>query len=479
MLVIPRTLRFRVVALLLVAFILSAGAFMVAMERLMVSNVEQLEFGLVNQTILGVRAAIDAEVARIAGVAGAMSTQNSDGNAVTPATLDDLGVDFVQYPGAFGESVNYRDATDTLTAADIAALGVATRAGSVSGLVLLDRGPAVVASRSLPGSGTVVAGRYLTSQSTAIAQLTQTELTLAGPDARSELSIPDGDQGVAPEGDDASIGWTVIRGLDGQPAMLALIRQPRPVMRGARTTLAYLRGGVTLVAVLVGLSIIAMVEGSVLHRLARLRTSVIEFDDDDDIATAVPAEGSDEIADLAVALNDTLGRIKASGEVYKHDSRHDHLTGLANRRALAESATRILASGGTDEHPCCTLVLLDLDSFKQINDDLGHQVGDEVLVWFAQHLREGLRADSTLCRIGGDEFAVLLPRTSLDEAVVAIERLREITSCDDDNPCFGMAQVRFSVGYAVAPDHGDTLEMLSQCADTDLYANKRGKVEVG
>jgi predicted signal transduction protein with EAL and GGDEF domain len=66
----------------------------------------------------------------------------------------------------------------------------------------------------------------------------------------------------------------------------------------------------------------------------------------------------------------------------------------------------------------------------------------------------------------------------MEEAVIAVERLQEITSRDDDNPCFGMAQVRFSVGYAVAPDHGETLEMLSQCADTDLYANKRGKAVV-
>jgi predicted signal transduction protein with EAL and GGDEF domain len=55
--------------------------------------------------------------------------------------------------------------------------------------------------------------------------------------------------------------------------------------------------------------------------------------------------------------------------------------------------------------------------------------------------------------------------------------LRVATSQPDDNPCFGMIDVHFSEGYAVYPDHGETLEMLSQCGDTDLYANKRGKAE--
>ncbi|TLM96080.1 MAG: GGDEF domain-containing protein, partial [Actinobacteria bacterium] len=241
-------------------------------------------------------------------------------------------------------------------------------------------------------------------------------------------------------------------------------------------TMSDVRLGVALLAVLVGLCIVVLLEGSVTNRLVRLRDSVREFPEDGEALDPQATKGSDEIADLAIALNDTLGRIKASEEEHKHDARHDHLTGLANRRRLEEDAERILAKcSDSDRGACCTLVLLDLDDFKLINDDLGHQVGDEVLVWFGEHMREFLRADSTLCRLGGDEFAVLMPRTNREEAVIAIERLREATSRDDDNPCFGMAKVRFSVGYAVAPDHGETLEMLMQCADTDLYANKRGK----
>jgi len=474
-LVMPRTLRFRVVLLLLVVFVLCAGAFVLAMDRLLVSGAQHLELGRLDHLVLGVRAAVQSEVEDVAGGAGVLARDPGAGPA-TAGLLADLGLDFVV-------TVDGGERVDTVVAAgatelppgEVATLRATASTGDASGLVRLPAGPAAVASRRLPGGGLVLAGRRLRTRTRAIGRLFQTDLTIALPDERSALSVPPGDQGVVSLDDNVDIGWTVMPGLDGEPAVLAVVREPRPFVRQARDTLSYLRGGVALLAVLVGLSIVAMVEGSVLNRLARMRSSVIRFAEEDDSALAVPAEGSDEIADLAVAFNDTLGRIKATGQAYKHDSRHDHLTGLANRRALAENATRILASGGTDEHPCCTLVLLDLDGFKRINDDLGHQVGDEVLVWFAQHMRECLRADSTLCRLGGDEFAVLMPRTNLEEATVAVERLREVTSCDDDNPCFGMAGVRFSVGYAVAPDHGDTLEMLSQCADTDLYANKRGK----
>ena len=479
MVVLPRTLRFRVVLLLLVAFLISAGAFMMAMDRLMVSEAQQLELTQANHVLLGVRAAIQAQVSHAAGVAGALATQDPDAKSLTSELPKDLGIDFALYIDGRGQVATpaVSGVAEALTTDAVASLRKSTRTGDTSGLVLLPGGPAAVSSRFLPSGGTVVVGRYLHGQTDEIARLAQTDLTLASPSARSELSVPSGEQGAAVISDNAVMGWTVMSGLDGEPAVLAVVREPRPFMRQVLDTLSYVRGGIALLSVLVGLSIVVMLEGSVVNRLARLRTSVMQFAEEDDVAPTVSTEGSDEIADLAVALNDTLGRIKASGDAYKHDSRHDHLTGLANRRALVEDAVRILASGGTEERPCCTLVLLDLDGFKKINDDLGHQVGDDVLVWFAQHMRECLRSHSTLCRLGGDEFAVLMPRTNMEEAVAAIERLREITSRDSDNPCFGMAQVRFSVGYAVAPDHGETLEMLSQCADTDLYANKRGKAD--
>lgn len=467
--VMPRTLRFRVVLMLLVAFLLSAGLFMLVVNRVVVSSHLQLESDAVTADVSRLRSAIEEQVADVKSATEVL--------AATPAANDatarrQLGIDFAI------ANANGLDASGKVVVpAPVAqALVAAATRGETAGLVLMPQGPAAVSVKMLP-SGPFIAGRYMQPQTTQIAKLIQADLVLADPVARGKLSLPAGDTGVVPTGDNVVLGWTSMPGIGGAPALLGVLKEPRPIMQQAQATLSYVVWGISLLSLLVGLSIVVMLEGSVLHRLVRLRDSVIEFPDDADALQPVAA-GSDEISDLAVALNHTLGRMKASEEAYRHDSRHDHLTGLANRRHLLEDADRILAQCREEsEHACCTLVLLDLDGFKRINDDLGHQVGDEVLVWFAGHMRETLRADSTLCRLGGDEFAVLMPRTDRAEAEVAVERLREATSNPDDNPCFGMAEVHFSVGYAVAPDHGESLEMLSQCADTDLYANKRGKAE--
>jgi diguanylate cyclase (GGDEF)-like protein len=464
--------------LLLVAFLLSAGVFIWAMDRVVLSSNQQIESDGVNRDVARLRTAIERQVADVRGIATAVAARGVDARATTPAS-EDLGVDFVLRLDAQGKvrSEATRTAGSALSPSALDALrGTVSRSG-LSGLEALPNGPAAIASAQLPNGDTLVVGRYLAPQSTSIAQLIQTDVEIAPLASRARMSVPAGQSGVVAFNSNTNLGWTEINGLDGRPALLATVREPRPIMMQASATLSYLQWGISLLSILVGLSIVVMLEGSVLNRLVRLRESVIHFPDDTG-SLGPAASGSDEISDLAVALNTTLGRIKASEEAHKHDARHDHLTGLSNRRSLKEDAERILATCVFAEEACCTLVLLDLDGFKRINDDLGHQVGDEVLVWFAQHMRETLRSDSKLCRLGGDEFAVLLPYTNREEAEVAIERLREATTREDDNPCFGMAEVHFSVGFAVAPDHGDTLEMLMQCADTDLYANKRGKAEV-
>lgn len=477
--VIPRTLRFRVVVLLLVAFLLCAGVFILTMNIVVETNYRQLDSESVVHDLTRVQTAVEQQVGEIDGIAGALAVRGTTASDTFPASaMASLGVDFIVITDAQGKVVGTAAAVEAKTISPVAA---ATLVSAVpegeAGILGLSGGSAAVASRPLQGGGAVLLGRDLQPRAPAISKLVQAQVNLADPGSRLALSVPAGETGVVALSDDANLGWVEMNGLDGAPALLVTVKAPRPIMRQARATMAYIEWGIALLSVLVGLSIVIMLEGSVLNRLARLRESVTEYPEDEASLQPVAAEGSDEISDLAEALNQTLGRMKASENAHKHDARHDHLTGLANRRQLEEHANRILGECTVDGHTCCTLVLIDLDGFKRINDDLGHQVGDEVLVWFAEHMRESLRADSTLCRLGGDEFGVLLPHTNREEATIAIERLRDATSREEDNPCFGMAQVRFSVGYAVAPDHGETLEMLSQCADTDLYANKRGKAE--
>jgi diguanylate cyclase (GGDEF)-like protein len=101
----------------------------------------------------------------------------------------------------------------------------------------------------------------------------------------------------------------------------------------------------------------------------------------------------------------------------------DSLTGLYNRRALTERLTRAAAAARRHEEPLSVL-MIDLDRFKQTNDTYGHEAGDEVLCTVADCLREALRAEDIYGRWGGDEFLVVLPQTDSSGATAAAERLR-------------------------------------------------------
>ena len=139
----------------------------------------------------------------------------------------------------------------------------------------------------------------------------------------------------------------------------------------------------------------------------------------------------------------------------------DPLTGLLNRRAFRERGMRELARARRTGEPFAAL-LIDIDHFKQINDREGHVAGDEALVALARELTGALREIDTLARVGGDEFAVLLPATGAEGAQAIAERLASITT------------VAISVGTAVYGVDGHSAEELGRAADAALYAAKRG-----
>jgi diguanylate cyclase (GGDEF)-like protein len=158
---------------------------------------------------------------------------------------------------------------------------------------------------------------------------------------------------------------------------------------------------------------------------------------------------------------------------------HDNLTGLPNRELLRRRAERALAAlDGSGQS--MAIMLFDLDHFKEINDTLGHHVGDQVIREVAGRLTSGLGPGYSVARLGGDEFAVLLP--DVEDASAAqelarslIERLREPVTVD------GVRMgVQASVGIALAPQHADSVETLLKRADIALYRAKsnRGETQV-
>jgi diguanylate cyclase (GGDEF)-like protein len=137
----------------------------------------------------------------------------------------------------------------------------------------------------------------------------------------------------------------------------------------------------------------------------------------------------------------------------------DPLTGLANRRALDRDLRRELARSERYGHSF-SLVLIDLDGLKLINDHYGHTAGDHVLQRLATALAESSRAGDGAYRIGGDEFALVLPETPADQVDCLLERLMAA----------GAPSV--SWGTATCPDDGDTVSHLFEEADRRLYGQR-------
>ncbi|MFE5670556.1 diguanylate cyclase [Agromyces sp. NPDC056523] len=186
----------------------------------------------------------------------------------------------------------------------------------------------------------------------------------------------------------------------------------------------------------------------------------------------------DETRDIHAALArqaaQVLRRVRLQEEL-AHRALHDQLTGLANRKLLQERLEAALAGAQRDGRPL-SIVFIDLDGFKPINDALGHRIGDEVLVEVADRLRGAARASDPVARYGGDEFVIVCENADAEAAGILAERFRHeigrpLTSVP---PRYAVAA---SLGVATwTPDDGSDppeAERLIRLADEAMYASKR------
>lgn len=146
----------------------------------------------------------------------------------------------------------------------------------------------------------------------------------------------------------------------------------------------------------------------------------------------------------------------------------DGLTGCYNRRSFELQLERDLHLSTRMRQPL-SLIMLDLDNFKHINDQAGHEAGDVALCMLADNLRAELRAVDTAARFGGDEFVIILPQANTEGAMIVAERLRKRIS-EMDVPGFG--QVTSSFGVATFPHHASSRDTLVVAADRALYNSK-------
>lgn len=163
----------------------------------------------------------------------------------------------------------------------------------------------------------------------------------------------------------------------------------------------------------------------------------------------------------------------------REQAAHDELTGTPNRREFDRRLLEEWQRSVRFQRPL-SLVMMDLDRFKVINDTHGHPAGDEVLRHVARLLAGQIRQVDCLGRYGGDEFALLLVETDRASAEAAAARLRSLVAA---TPCHlatnGLViDVGISVGVAAWPDDADKIAALVAAADADLYASKRGRAQI-
>lgn len=164
--------------------------------------------------------------------------------------------------------------------------------------------------------------------------------------------------------------------------------------------------------------------------------------------------------------------IKANEERLEQLAHFDHLTGLANRLVFHDRIRTLIARSSRSHHRFM-LLYLDLDGFKLINDRLGHQAGDEVLIAVAERLRAALREEDAIARLGGDEFGVLVAdlRNERQAKVVADKVLAALTWQLEVEG--GALPLSASIGMAIYPDDGDDEAALIRQADQAMYRAKR------
>ncbi len=191
--------------------------------------------------------------------------------------------------------------------------------------------------------------------------------------------------------------------------------------------------------------------------------------------TRVMKESMERMKQEFAAKTDNMLELRKELEQVRRQASTDALTGLANRVTFFNTLTTVSEESDSMTEPY-SVIMMDIDHFKRVNDTFGHLVGDKVIRFVAESLSKSVKGQDTAARYGGEEFAVLLPNTKLDNAVILCNKIREHianTNLVRTGTRESLGKITVSAGVAQNRSGEDRMDLLAR-ADRALYASKEG-----
>ncbi len=378
--------------------------------------------------------------------------------------------------------------------------GLSSPLDSVKGIMLVDARPALVAYSPIvdshftgPFEGTMIFGSYLdqpkvremsalmrldieispaAGQEAALSKLKQTTLNSSNNFNSAPIHIER-------INDHKLYGQVLLEDLDGNPLLVLKVNMDRVIYQQGKTTILSFFSAMLVLGILCALIVWYTVEKIVTRRLQLLRDKMDYIQHTKDLLARVPITGKDEISALENGFNEMIGELKSAQSMMRELALHDPLTTLPNRLMFREFLDEAIEQAGQRGEKVA-VIFIDLDRFKYINDTLGHDCGDELLVQVSQRL-QSLTAELPLfvSRLGGDEFTIIISQLYEEaEVLLFLSELRQklgIPYLLDDH----QITVTASIGVSFYPNDGNNAFELVKNADIAMYqAKEAGKNNV-
>lgn len=275
-------------------------------------------------------------------------------------------------------------------------------------------------------------------------------------------------------GDERLISIKAMQDTAGKPVAHIIVDHPRPLKDLVTTTRNIISANALILTLIALLFVFLMFDRLVLRKIDALVRNIFSIRQVGAIGRRLPTIGDQDIDRISSEVNHMLEELSESHTRLQHEAFHDHLTGLGNRRLLLQELDQALHVKKTATAGQFSLLLMDLDDFKDINDLYGHMAGDHVIKVIAQRLCEHVNSPNLPVRLGGDEFAVLIrDSSSLDSEQFARRLLDAVTQPIDWESSSLSVKASIGVVIAAAADNAasNPIDWLRK-ADIAMYASK-------